>query len=560
VNGVSGTASAVAAGYYHSCAIRSGTGAVVCWGSNFDGEATPPASVNGTSGTANAVAAGGTSFYGHSCAIRSGTRAVVCWGANFFGESSPPNAVNGTSGTASAIAASGTHSCAIQTGTGAVVCWGSNGAGEATPPPSVNGTSGTASAIAAGGPDGSGHSCAIQSGTGAVVCWGDNSYGQASPPASVNGISGTASAIAAGGTAGFLGAYAHSCAIQAGTGAVVCWGNDGFGQSTPPSTLDGVNGRATAIAAGGSHSLAIVSLDPDCSNGFDDDGDGLVDHPADAGCSAATDDSERTFVGTIPAGQNVSLTLLGGTGTPGGVEVLFSDTGAGTLTGEVYTISQADLLSNPPPDLPTINFQLPSDPVMYWQLDFTGQLNGTVTLTFTYDETTLTVPESQLKVRHYENGVWVELAGAVDTVANTITVTVTSFSPFALAVDSPACDDGTDNDGDGLADYPADPGCQSAAGTLENPKCQDGGDNDFDGFVDFDGGESIHGACSGGACPSGVSDPNQNGIADPDPQCVGKPWRNKESPGSCGLDFELALIVPALAALRRWRRRAGVAN
>ncbi len=43
----------------------------------------------------------------------------------------------------------------------------------------MNGTYGTATAIAAGGLY---HSCAIQAGTGNVVCWGDNSYGEATPP------------------------------------------------------------------------------------------------------------------------------------------------------------------------------------------------------------------------------------------------------------------------------------------------------------------------------------------------------------------------------------------
>src|SRR5262245_54128437 len=53
-------------------------------------------------------------------------------------------------------------------------------------------------------------------GEGPVVAWGLG----ASPPMI------TAAAIAAG--------YAHSCAIQAGSGAVVCWGNNDFGQATPP--------------------------------------------------------------------------------------------------------------------------------------------------------------------------------------------------------------------------------------------------------------------------------------------------------------------------------------
>jgi acid phosphatase type 7 len=53
----------------------------------------------------------------------------------------------------------------------------------------------------------------------------------------------------------------------------------------------------------------------------------------------------------------------------------------------------------------------------------------------------------------------------------------------------PACSDGTDNDLDGFTDYPADPGCTSAADNDEtNPPpaaCDDGIDNDLDGFTDY---------------------------------------------------------------------------
>jgi hypothetical protein len=48
-----------------------------------------------------------------------------------------------------------------------------------------------------------------------AVCWGENIIGQSTPPDSVNGTDGTASAIGAG--------SAHSCAIRAEDAAVVCW-------------------------------------------------------------------------------------------------------------------------------------------------------------------------------------------------------------------------------------------------------------------------------------------------------------------------------------------------
>src|SRR5262245_46683851 len=171
------TATAIAAGYEHSCAIQAGSGAVVCWGNNDFGQATPPSSVDGTAGTASAIAAGGAVGWvfgcvpmGLSCAIQAGSGAVVCWGAEVSGETTPPPSVDGTAGTASAIAAGGYLSCAIQAGTGAVVCWGGNGIVVTTPPPSVDGTAGTASAIAVG----ERHSCAIPAGSGRGRAWGDH--------------------------------------------------------------------------------------------------------------------------------------------------------------------------------------------------------------------------------------------------------------------------------------------------------------------------------------------------------------------------------------------------
>ncbi len=50
---------------------------------------------------------------------------------------------------------------------------------------------------------------------------------------------------------------------------------------------------------------------------------------------------------------------------------------------------------------------------------------------------------------------------------------------------NPACSDGIDNDGDSLIDFPADPGCASLSGNIENPVCNDGVDNDGDSLIDF---------------------------------------------------------------------------
>jgi len=108
------------------------------------------------------------------------------------------------------------------------------------------------------------------------------------------------------------------------------------------------------------------------------------------------------------------------------------------------------------------------------------------------------------------------------------------------------CDDGIDNDGDGYVDWrldgSGDPGCASAAaGSIESPACQDGIDNDGDGGIDFDGGASAnHGVALGPR----------------DANC-GTPSRNDETPPpACGFGAELGVALPLLWALRARRRRS----
>jgi hypothetical protein len=108
---------------------------------------------------------------------------------------------------------------------------------------------------------------------------------------------------------------------------------------------------------------------------------------------------------------------------------------------------------------------------------------------------------------------------------------------FSWLVINNECTDGIDNDGDGLIDA-ADPGCANGS-HVEAPPCNDGIDNDGDGKIDFDGG-----AVANHGVPLGQ----------PDPQCNGHAWAN-ESASACGLGMEVALLLPAIEAARRWRRR-----
>jgi hypothetical protein len=124
------------------------------------------------------------------------------------------------------------------------------------------------------------------------------------------------------------------------------------------------------------------------------------------------------------------------------------------------------------------------------------------------------------------------------------------------------CDDGYDNDNDGRMDYdpitaaspahqfhaPAgsgDPACRDASWFAEIAQCQDGVDNDGDGKMDYDAGYSANGV------------PHPNGA---DPQCAGKPWKDREGTASpqfnvCGLGAELTFPLAVLIWLSRMRRR-----
>ena len=101
------------------------------------------------------------------------------------------------------------------------------------------------------------------------------------------------------------------------------------------------------------------------------------------------------------------------------------------------------------------------------------------------------------------------------------------------------CDDGLDNDRDGLRDFPDDLGCLLPNSLSEDPACQNGRDDDDDGQVDFDGGLSALGYVLG----------------EPDDDCVG-PAGGFERP-MCGLGAELALLLAPWLLLRGRRRQNG---
>ena len=205
----------VSAGGGHSCAIRVDA-TLACWGSNSDGQATPPG------GTFSAVDAGGL----HTCAIRTDAT-VACWGKDDDGESTPPP------GTFSSVSAGGDHSCGVRTDA-TLACWGRN----TQSPPFNVAPAGTYRAVSAGNTAGATWSCAVATG-GAITCWGYNSYGRGNPPP------GTFTDAGAGGT--------HGCAL-ATDASIACWGGYSSNGAPLPSPPAGI---FTAISSGYDHSCGI---------------------------------------------------------------------------------------------------------------------------------------------------------------------------------------------------------------------------------------------------------------------------------------------------------------
>ena len=85
----------------------------------------------------------------------------------------------------------------------------------------------------------------------------------------------------------------------------------------------------------------------------------------------------------------------------------------------------------------------------------------------------------------------------------------------------PRCDDGIDDDGDGLADFPSDPGCDSPTDVSETgvAACDDGFDNDADGLTDYPADPD----CSSVTDRLEAPDADSDDVADAADNCVTTP-------------------------------------
>ncbi len=154
----------------------------------------------------------------------------------------------------------------------------------------------------------------------------------------------------------------------------------------------------------------IVKVVSSCSDGRDNDGDKLVDYPLDKGCDTPQDDSENEKPVITLLGDVVMNIILGSTYTDQGATA--ADPEDGNITAKIITVSTVS----------------------------TAVLGA---YTITYNAT------DSKNI-------------AADTVMRTVNV---NQAPCTVNCGGgstpPACSDGGDNDGDGFADFPRDPGCDS---------------------------------------------------------------------------------------------------
>lgn len=275
----------ISVGYFNVCGVAREK--VYCWGYGANGELGDgtttgkftPALVSNLSGVKQ-VSMG----QNHGCALTK-TGNVYCWGYNAWGQLGDnattsrtiPNQVLGVGGVGFltdiiSISASNFHTCAVKSN-GAVYCWGNNGNGqlgdnsvtERRTPVQVVGENGVGFLSNIVAVDAGYHHTCAQSSSGAMYCWGYNGYGQLGDNTSVqkqvpNQVSGMSSGVTA-----ISSGHMSTCAIKNGAG--YCWGHTSYANTnTSYHSISGSNSPGiiwpsgvTSISAGTETVSAIVN-------------------------------------------------------------------------------------------------------------------------------------------------------------------------------------------------------------------------------------------------------------------------------------------------------------
>ncbi|MBA3460417.1 MAG: hypothetical protein H0T46_10680 [Deltaproteobacteria bacterium] len=292
-------------------------------------------------------------------------------------------------------------------------------------------------------------------------------------------------------------------------GAMVCqpsacgdgMDNDGDSKMDYPAdpgcdTLDDIDESDTCPGAGC----------PECADGLDNDMDGATDYPMDSTCaSASSSEGCPSSESVMPLVMPVTMdTTVGATND---VRPACATTGTHTAPDKTYSV-QIPAMRN----------------LSIVKTTTTGSFDAVVAL---YDSTCggtalqcRNSPET-IALNNLAAGQYFFLIDGYSTASGAYTLTVSGTIQNGASCESSlaqngaiacatgfacrgtvgsrtcqpaACNDGLDNDADGIADFPNDPGCTSTSdpdeadtcpGGAGCPACSDGMDNDGDLLIDF---------------------------------------------------------------------------
>ncbi|PIN86251.1 hypothetical protein COV19_05575 [Candidatus Woesearchaeota archaeon CG10_big_fil_rev_8_21_14_0_10_44_13] len=260
---------------------------------------------------------------------------------------------------------------------------------------------------------------------------------------------------------------------------------------------------------------------PECSDGIDNDADGLVDFPSDPGCVNATDDDETD---TVPCTNHLNITridigtleIFEGFAYPMNNNYLamgylpfddyFTNTGASTIRNVNYTTMMTNQSGDSFTESSSIVHILPFSTYVEGQdFDIPSTLSeGLYNISVDVEGVDSYGCAQDDQFRFYlivnRSAPSYECSDSADNDGDTLIdandpgcYDTGSYNPFDDDENDtlPECSDNFDNDGDNLTDFPSDPGCISISDDNETdviiiyPECSDGIDNDGDGLIDY---------------------------------------------------------------------------
>ena len=243
--------SLIDSGGSHACGLEAPTGLAYCWGDNHAGAL----GAGVVDGTDFPLLVGGARSYGSlsvgyyaTCGIEARTGFAFCWGSNHYGDLGDgtfetrwePTLVASGRIRFSSISASGGLTCGVEAQTALGYCWGKGGligdgtlSGRSTPTLLGSGNLRFSSISTSDS-----HACGIEAQTDLAYCWGTSDHGKLGDGATMDRLVPT---LVDGGSRRFSSIDTGdqlTCAIEAQTGLVFCWGQNNVGQVGDGTTTD----------------------------------------------------------------------------------------------------------------------------------------------------------------------------------------------------------------------------------------------------------------------------------------------------------------------------------